>query len=86
MHSLIVIGGGLAALASCLLLGYAWGDGAQGAALGAKIFLPLWFAGAFVNMWIGTTHGYSWTEEFPIFLVIFAAPAAVGALIGWKLA
>jgi hypothetical protein len=37
MHTLIVIGGGLAALGSCLLLGYAWGDAAQGAALGALL-------------------------------------------------
>lgn len=85
MHTVIVIGAGLALLLTCLLLGHAWG-GMAGVLTGAKLFIPLWLAGAFVNMWVGTTHGYSWGEELPIFLGIFALPALVSAAVWWKLA
>jgi hypothetical protein len=85
MHTVIVIGGGFALMAACLLLGHAWG-GMPGLLTGARLFIPLWLVGAFVNMWVGTTHGYSWAEEFPIFLGIFAVPAVVAGLLWWKLA
>ena len=85
MHTVIVIGGGFALLAASLLLGHAWG-GLPGLVAGAKWFIPLWLAGSFVNMWVGvSTAGYSWGEEFPIFLGIFAVPAVVAGLLAWKL-
>ena len=84
MHTVIVIGGGFALLTACLLLGHSWA-GMAGLVTGAKVFIPLWLLGAFVNMWVGTTHGYSWAEEFPIFLGIFAVPVVVAALVWWKL-
>lgn len=87
MHTVIVIGGGLALLIACLLLGHAWGHGMAGAVVGAKAFIGLWLVCAFVNMAVGVMGaGYSWGEEFPIFLGIFAAPAALAALLAWKLA
>lgn len=85
MHTVIVLGGGFALLLACLLLGNAWGS-MPGLIMGAKVFIPLWLVGAFVNMWVGTTHGYSWAEEFPIFVGIFAVPAVVAALVWWKIA
>jgi len=85
MHTVIVLGGGFALMAACLLLGHAWG-GMPGLVAGAKLFIPLWLLGALVNMWVGTTHGYSWGEELPIFLGIFAVPAVVAGLLWWKLA
>lgn len=85
MHTVIVIGGGLALLVACLLLGHAWGNGMPGVAPGAKVFIALWLVGAFINMWIGTTHGYTWAEELPIFLGIFAVPAAIAGLVWWRL-
>ena len=86
MHTVIVIGGGFALMAASLLLGHAWGQGLPGLVMGAKLFIPLWFAGAFVNMWVGVSSaGYSWGEEFPIFLGIFALPAVVAGLLWWKL-
>jgi hypothetical protein len=54
--------------------------------MGAKFFIAIWLAGAFINMWIGVKHGYSWSEEFPIFLGIFAVPAAVALLVSWRVA
>jgi hypothetical protein len=36
-------------------------------------------------MWIGVSRaGYSVAEEFPVFLVIFALPAALAAYVWWK--
>ncbi len=86
MHTVIVLGGGFGLFVACLLLGHAWGNGLPGLVTGAKIFIPLWLVCAGVNMWIGTTRGYSWAEEFPIFLGIFAVPVVVASLVWWKLA
>jgi len=84
MHTVIVLAGGFCLLAACGLLGHAWGT-MPGLLLGVKLFIPLWFVAAFINMWVGTTHGYSWGEEFPIFLAIFAVPAVAAGLLWWRL-
>ena len=84
MHTLIVAGVGCAALLACLLLGHAWVNGMQVLLAGARIFMPLWLLGAFVNMWIGVQHGYSWAEEFPVFLLVFAIPAVLAGIVWWK--
>lgn len=87
MHTVIVMGGGFALLAACLLLGHAFGQGMPGLAAGAKLFVALWLILAGVNLWIGVQRaGYTVAEEIPIFLVIFAVPAAIAALVAWKLA
>ena len=46
--------------------------------------MPLWLLGAFVNMWIGVQHGYSWAEEFPVFLLVFMIPAVLAGIVWWK--
>jgi hypothetical protein len=44
-------------------------------------FLPGWLLVAAINMWIGVSRaGYSVAAEAPIFLVVFAVPAAVALL------
>ena len=49
-------------------------------------FVPVWLVAAAVNLWIGVTRaGYSVSEEAPIFVVVFALPAAVAVLVGWIL-
>ena len=64
MHTIIVVGGGLALLLACLLLGHAFGGGMPGVVTGAKLFIPLWLVLAAVNMWIGVSQaGYSVAEE-----------------------
>jgi hypothetical protein len=76
--------GGFSLLAVCLLAGR-WIGGAETMITGAKVFIPIWLATALINMWIGVSRaGYSVAEEFPIFLVIFAVPAAVALFIWWK--
>jgi hypothetical protein len=49
-------------------------------------FIPVWLVLAAVNLWVGVTRaGYSVAEEAPIFLVVFAVPAAVALLVAWGL-
>jgi hypothetical protein len=87
MHTLKVIAGGFILLAVCLLIGrLAGGPSAEGVAGAAKVFIPLWLLLAGVNLWIGVTRaGYTVAEEAPIFLVVFALPAAAALLLVWWL-
>ncbi len=87
MHTIKVIAGGLVLLALCLLLGR-WLGGptpAVGLAAAAKLFIPLWLIAAGINMWVGVSKaGYSVADEAPVFVVVFAVPAAVALLVLWK--
>ena len=77
MHTVKVLAGGFALLVLCLVVGRA---------NGARVFLPLWFLAAGVNMWYGVSRaGYSVAEETPVFLYVFAIPAAVALLALWRL-
>ena len=85
MRSAIIIFAGLGVLGVFAFVGWTLG-GATAAIAAAQIFIAFWFIAALVNMWIGIVRaGYSIAEEFPIFLPIFAIPAAVAALVWWKL-
>ena len=87
MRTVIIIGAGLLIGALFLFAGRLLGRGPDTLALGAKLFIPLWFIAAAVNMWMGVAKaGYSFMEELPIFLVIFAVPAAAAGLVWWKYA
>ena len=86
MHTIKVIAGGLALLALCLFIGRAFGGPgpAAGIAQGAKIFVPIWFVVAGVNLWLGVSKaGYTLADEAPIFLLVFAVPAAAALLFWW---
>jgi hypothetical protein len=84
MHTVLVIGGGLLLLALCLLAGRLVGS--SGAVrMAALAFLPLWLIGAALNMYVGVKRaGYSVADEAPIFLVVFAIPAAVALFVWWR--
>lgn len=82
MHTIIVIVGGFLMLALCMLIGRL-----TDIALGrmALYFIPVWLVAAAANMWIGVSRaGYSVGEELPIFLIVFAVPAAVAGFLWWK--
>lgn len=82
MHTLIVIGIGLILLGLCVFAGRIFA-GTSGSAAASLVFVPLWLIGAGVNMYIGVTRaGYSVAAETPIFLLVFAVPAAA-ALFAW---
>lgn len=86
MRTLIFIISGLLLFGLCAFGARFMGAAGPGALwLAVKIFVPLWFVIAAVNMWIGVTQaGYSFGEELPIFLLLFGLPSAVAALIAWK--
>jgi hypothetical protein len=72
-HNIKVIAAGFGLLALCVFVGRA---------NGAKLFIPLWLVGAGINLWVGVARaGYSVAEEAPIFLLVFAVPAAVALLL-----
>jgi hypothetical protein len=84
MHTVIVLAVGFGLLGLCAFAGYVVGE-AAGVTRAALIFLPLWLVGAGINMYIGVKRaGYSVADEAPIFLVIFAIPAAVALFVWWK--
>jgi hypothetical protein len=85
VHTIIIIGIGLALLAACAAVGRLVG-GQDALATSALVFLPLWLAGAAINMYIGVRKaGYSISDETPVFLVVFLVPAALALLVWWKL-
>ena len=85
MHTIMVVAGGFALLGVCLLIGWMTvGRHTSGLASGAKWFIPLWLAGAALNMAIGVMQaGYTVAQEFPIFLLVFAIPTVAATLI-WR--
>ena len=49
------------------------------------LFVVFWLGVAATNMWFGVSlAGYSVRDELPIFLLIFALPAALAILVKWK--
>lgn len=86
MHMLLVISGGFLLLGVFLLFGKLWGDDPSGVAVAAKLFVPVWFAIALTNMWVGVNRaGYTVAQELPILLVVFAVPAIVSTVAIWQL-
>jgi hypothetical protein len=86
-HTIKVIAGGFALLAFCLIVArfLPGSSPASNMACAGLIFVALWFIGAGINMWVGVAKaGYSVAEEAPVFLVVFAIPAAVGILAWWS--
>ena len=86
MHTILILSGGFALLAVCLLVGKLVGGSRTAMVRAALIFLPLWLVGAGLNMWFGVAKaGYTMKEETPIFLILFAVPASVALIVWWKL-
>lgn len=87
MHTLKIVGAGLALLALLLIVGWAVGASrASGVSTAVKVFVPLWFVGAAINMWFGVTRaGYSVADEAPVFVLVFAIPVVIALLARWLL-
>jgi hypothetical protein len=77
---------GLLLLAACALLGRLFSSNYPGATSTATIsFIVVWLAISAANLWVGVNKaGYTVSEEFPIFLLIFIVPAAVALFLKWK--
>lgn len=85
MHTVKVIGIGFALLGVLLFVAPRLNlAGASPIAFAIKLFIPLWFAGALINLAIGVLRaGYTVAQEAPIFLVVFGIPAVAALLILW---
>jgi hypothetical protein len=85
MHTALVIAAGFLLLGICLAVGrLIGGPGPVPLASAARSFIPVWFVGAMINLWVGVSQaGYSLGEELPIFGVVFAVPAVV-AFVLWR--
>jgi hypothetical protein len=81
MHTVMVVGGGLVALALFVVTGKLLG---HPTGVGARYFIPVWLIAALVNLYLGTTHGYSIAGELPFFVIVFGVPALVAyAVMRW---
>lgn len=85
MHTVKVIGIGFALLGILLVAAPRLAISAsRPIAFAIRLFLPLWLAGALINLWIGVSRaGYTVVEEAPIFLIVFGVPAIASLLILW---
>lgn len=86
MRTLIIIFGGFVLWSACLgitrLLG---GRSALSTWTPTIVFAIIWFMLAAANMWVGVAQaGYSFSEELPVFLLIFVLPVAVAVFVKWK--
>ena len=86
MRTLLFLLGGCALSALCLGLARFLGSGSNNSLSGAALgFVVRCFALAAANLWVGVNRaGYAFTEELPIFLLIFLVPVALTALARWK--
>ncbi|MDH6230765.1 hypothetical protein M2281_001337 [Mesorhizobium soli] len=85
MHMLLVITGGLLLCGVFALFGKLWDGDMTGVVTGLKLFVPVWLVVAFINMWVGVTKaGYTFAQELPILLVVFAVPAVIAAVLAWQ--
>lgn len=86
MHVAMVIGTGVLLLCVFAMFGWLWGASTAGIAQAARGFIPVWLVIASVNMWVGVSHaGYTVRQEAPILVLVFAVPAAVAAVLAWRL-
>jgi hypothetical protein len=86
MRTLMFVLGGLGVWSACIgnakLVAKA---SATSMTIATTAFVAIWFLAASANLWVGVMQaGYSFTEELPIFLLIFLLPVATGAVVKWK--
>lgn len=73
MHTIMLICGGFLLLGLFVEASRWWQSSTASAALR---FLPVWLIASIINMVVGVERaGYTYAEEFPIFLAVFGIPA-----------
>ena len=72
-------------MAACLILGRLFSAHYPSAMYAATAaFISLWLVISGFNLWVGVSKaGYTLGDELPIFLLIFAVPAAVAIILKW---
>ena len=86
MRTVLFLAAGFLLRGACLLIGRLFSTQFPDALRWSTwTFVVVWLAVAALNMWTGVAKaGYSLGEELPIFLLIFAVPAAAAILIKWR--
>src|SRR5690606_37676901 len=79
MRTVIILVSGLILFAAVAMFSKLFSDYYSSATTwGVSIFLTLWLFATGFNMWVGVNKaGYSYSEEFPIMLLLFLVPAVV---------
>jgi hypothetical protein len=85
MHTLIVIAGGLVLLGLFIVVGRYFDRSTAAVAHAALWFIPVWLLATGFNLSIGVRRGYSIPDELPIALLVFGVPAAIAAIIWFRL-
>ncbi|MEO1247388.1 MAG: hypothetical protein AAFX56_17005 [Pseudomonadota bacterium] len=86
MHTLLIIAGGIVALAVVVAIGSRFGSERRASmARATTIFIPIWLGAALANMYVGVVQaGYTVLQELPFLIVVFGVPAALALLLrGW---
>lgn len=73
MHTLMVVGGGLVALAVFVVIAVLL---KKSPAAGARFFILAWLVASLVNLYLGVTHGHTVIGELPFLAIVFGVPAA----------
>ena len=87
MRTVLFLIVGFLLLTAGLLLGRLFSANYPAAPFAATlVFIALWLALSAFNLWVGVAKaGYSLTDELPIFLLIFGAPAVAAIIVKWRL-
>jgi hypothetical protein len=87
MRTILILFAGLLLLAAITILTKLFHEQyPAGQSWGTYTFITLWFLITSFNMWVGVSKaGYTFGEELPIMLLLFAVPAIVAVLLKWKM-
>ena len=87
MRTFLFLVVGFLLLAASIMLGKLFSSNYPGATFAATfIFVALWLGISGANLWVGVAKaGYSLSDEFPIFLLIFGVPAVVALFLKWRI-
>lgn len=85
MRTALFMLSGFLLLAACAVLARLFsGNYPRATLVGTVIFAVLWLLASGANLWVGVSKaGYSFNEEFPIFLLIFGVPVLAAVLLKW---
>jgi len=86
VRTLWFLASGFCLLASTLILARLFSANFQSAPrVAMAAFAIVWLLATGFNMWVGVHKaGYAFTEELPVFLMLFTLPVASALLINWK--
>jgi hypothetical protein len=86
MRTVLFLIVGFLLLAACALLGRLFSTNYPSAPYTATIaFVLLWLGVSAANLWVGVSKAaYSFADELPIFLLIFAVPTIAAMVLKWK--